>query len=202
MNIHEYRANKIEPVPILKLYQVFNLTAQTEGLNEAFYEPPEVQDELKPFERDEAAENLIRETGAKVIEKQGNRAFYDIKADHIVLPSREQFKGEAEPFYATALHELGHRTGHSSRLAREFGKSFGDSTYAKEELVAELTSAFCCAHLGFTKNISSNAAYIKNWLSVLKDDSKAIVRASSQAQKAADYIIGGAECTDYNNHNP
>lgn len=198
MNLQQYRANQIEAIPVLKLYRVFNVASQTEGLDKEFY-THEIEDELQPFEKDETAENLIRETGAVIIERDGNRAFYDRNADHIVLPNRLQFKGEKEPFYATALHEISHWTGHESRLNREFGESFGDDKYAREELVAELTSAFCCAHLGFTKTITSNASYIKNWLGVLKQDSKAIVKASAQAQKASDYIIGGAQCASYNN---
>lgn len=198
MSLNEYRENGINNIPVLKLYRVFNIASQTEGLDEAFY-TIEALEEMQEFEKDESAENLIRETGAKIIEREGNRAYYDRSEDHIVLPNRKQFKGEREPFYGTALHELGHWTGHKSRLNREFGESFGDDKYAKEELVAELTSAFCSAHLGFTKTISNNVSYLDNWLSILKSDSKAIVSASAQAQKASDYIIGGAECAEYNN---
>lgn len=198
MNFNQMQSLGINTIPVLKLYRVFNIASQTEGLDESFY-THDVEEELQSFEKDESAENLIKETGATIIEKESNRAFYDIAQDHIVLPNRNQFKGEKEPFYATALHELGHWTGHKSRLNREFGKSFGDSNYAKEELVAELTSAFCCAHLGFSKTITNNAEYLRNWLSILKQDSKAIVKASAQAQKASDYIIGGAECAEYSN---
>jgi antirestriction protein ArdC len=94
-----------------------------------------------------------------------------------------------EPFYATALHELGHWTGHPSRLNRDMSGSFGDSSYGREELVAELSSAFCCAALGFSKTISNNAAYIQNWLGILKQDNRVVVKAASEAQKAADYIL-------------
>jgi len=198
MSLDQYKANHIEAIPVLKLYRVFNVASQTEGLDEQFY-IHEIAQELKSFEKDESAENLIRETGAHIIERDGNKAYYDRASDHIVLPNRLQFNGEAEPFYATALHELGHWTGHKSRLNREFGERFGDDQYAKEELISELISAFCCGYLGFSKTISSNAGYIKNWLGVLKQDSKAIVSASAKAQKAADFIIGGAECASYNN---
>jgi len=89
------------------------------------------------------------------------------------------------------FHELVHATGSSSRLDRKKGKTFGDTDYAKEELVAELGAAFVCAALGFSQNVTNNSAYIKNWLGVLKQDEKAIIRASNQAQKAADYILKG-----------
>ncbi len=185
----------IQNVPIIKLYHVFNV-AQTEGLNEEFYHI-EPQGELTSFEKDEAAENLIKSTGAAIEITESNRAYYNPVRDKIMLPLREQFKGEAEPFYATALHELGHWTGHETRLNRKGGTVFGDAEYAKEELVAELTSAFCCAHLGFSKNITNNAAYIRNWLTILKKDNKAVVSAAADAQRAADYIIGGPEYTAY-----
>lgn len=178
-------------IPVLKLFHVFNV-AQTEGLDPAFYEVVP-QEPLQDFEKDDRAEKLILYTGAEIEIVESNRAYYNRAADKIRLPLREQFRGESEPFYATALHELGHWTGHPSRLNREFGMSFGDPAYAREELVAELCSAFCCAALGFSKTISSNSAYIKNWIGILKEDNKAIVRASAQAQKAADLILEGTQ---------
>ncbi|MEK7258013.1 MAG: zincin-like metallopeptidase domain-containing protein [Bacteroidota bacterium] len=183
----EQNEQGIKPVPILKLYHVFNV-AQTEGLKPSFYEV-KPQEPLQDFEKDDRAEALIRATDAAIEITQGNRAYYDPVNDKIKLPLREQFKGVAETFYATALHELGHWTGHASRLCRDMGGAFGDAPYGKEELVAELTSAFCCAALGFSKSISQNASYIKSWLGILKEDNKAVVKASFQAQKAADYIL-------------
>jgi len=106
------------------------------------------------------------------------------------MPLREQFNNQQESFYSVILHELGHWSGAKHRLNRPIGKSFGDPDYAREELVAELISALCCARLGFTKTINQNAAYLKSWLAILKSDSKAIVRAASAAQKGADYIFG------------
>lgn len=179
----------IRSIPIPKLYRVFNV-AQTEDLDPALYEA-EPKEPLQDFEKDERAEQLILSTGAEIEIVESNRAYYVPATDKIRVPLREQFKG-TEPFYGTTLHELGHWTGHETRLNRELIGSFGDPAYAKEELVAELTSAFCCAALGFSKTISNNAAYIKNWLGVLKADNKAVVTAASQAQKAADYILAFA----------
>jgi len=198
MSFNQVHAKGIEAIPILKIYRVFNLAAQTEGLDEHYYKI-EPQGELKDFEKDEAAENLIRATGATIIERRSNRAYYDRASDSIVLPMRDQFKGLKEHFYATALHETVHWTGHPERLNREFGERFGDSVYAKEELIAELGSAFLSAHLGFTQTITNNASYINSWLGIMKKDEKAIIAASAAAQKAADYIIGGAMCADYCN---
>ncbi len=143
----------ITSIPVLKQYRVFNI-AQTSGLNPAWYEI-EPQEPLQEFEKDEHAENLVKATGANIEIEASNQAYYNRVTDTIHLPLREQFKSQTEPFYATILHELGHWTGHNTRLNRTFGKSFGDTEYGQEELVAELTSAFCCAHLGFSKTISN-----------------------------------------------
>ena len=182
----QIKAQGLKKIFMLKLYRVFNV-AQTEGLDPHFYEV-EPQEPLQDFEKDERAENLIKATNAEIEITESNRAYYDPANDKIKLPLREQFKG-TQPFYGTALHELGHWTAHSTRLNRDLKGSVGDASHAKEELIAELSSAFVCASLGFSKTITNNAAYLKNWLGVLKKDNKAIVRASAQAQKAADYIL-------------
>lgn len=181
----QQKAKGLKKIFMLKMYRVFNVV-QTEGLAPEFYHI-EPQEPLPEFERNEKAENLISSTDAKIEIVKSNKAFYNPNLDKIQLPLREQFKG-TEPFYSTALHELGHWTGHPSRLNRDLKNKFGDASYAKEELVAELTSAFLCATLGFEKTITQNAAYLKGWLGALKKDNKAIVKAAQQAQKAADYI--------------
>lgn len=186
----ELKALGLKSIPILKLYRVFNV-AQTKDLDEEYYSATP-HEPLTAFEQDERAELLIQSTGADIEIIQSNQAYYDPHADKIRLPLREQFKGETEPFYATALHELGHWTGHKTRLDRTFGTSFGDPEYATEELIAELTSAFCCASLGFSKTITQNAAYINSWLGILKQDHKAVVKAAAQAQRASDFILASA----------
>ncbi len=92
-------------------------------------------------------------------------------------------------WHRTALHELGHATGHASRLKRDFSGSFGTKKYAFEELIAEMNAAFCCASLGIAPTVR-HADYIGSWLDVLREDNRAIVRAASQASKAADYLLG------------
>ena len=92
-------------------------------------------------------------------------------------------------YYGVSFHELGHWTGHASRLDRQFGKRFGDRAYAAEELVAELTSAFICAEFSINGNLQ-HAEYIGNWINMLKADSRAFFTAASAAQKAADFLRG------------
>ena len=97
-----------------------------------------------------------------------------------------------EAYYATLAHELTHWTKHKSRLDRDFGrKQWGDEGYAKEELVAELGAAFLCADLALTPEArADHAAYIQSWLTVLKDDKRAIFAAAAHAQRAVDYLHG------------
>ncbi len=119
----------------------------------------------------------------------GNRAFYAPSRDHIQLPDRDAFR-DTEGYYATLLHEIGHSTGSPKRLDREFGKRFGNDAYAFEELVAEFASAMMCGTLGVTDTPRpDHAAYISSWLSVLKNDKRAIFTAASKAQAAADLVL-------------
>ena len=99
-----------------------------------------------------------------------------------------------EGWYSTLLHELTHWSGHESRLAREFGKRFGDDAYAMEELVAELGAAFLCGDLGITAEPRpDHADYIGHWLRILKGDRQAIFTAASAANKAAEYLQAFSE---------
>jgi antirestriction protein ArdC len=165
---------------MLRYYNVFN-SAQVDG-----YTPKEIP--VLPIEqRIENAEAFFEALGAD-IQHGGNRAFYAPSKDKIVLPEFKQFK-DAESYYATRGHETVHWTGHESRCAREFGRRFGDNAYAFEELVAELGSAFLCAHLGLANEPRpDHASYINNWLEVLKGDKKAVFTAASKAQAALDFL--------------
>ncbi len=187
MSAGTYSALQIQKIPMLKGYSVFNIS-QVEGLPEEMYYVPENKVELPIFQRNEQAENLIKSTDANIEIRKSDKAYYSPMQDKITLPLREQFL-ENNKFYRTAIHELGHWTGHSSRLDRLKLTPFGSPEYAREELVAELTTAYICAMFGFENHITTNAEYIKSWLSVLKNDNKAIFRASSHAQKACDYIF-------------
>jgi antirestriction protein ArdC len=136
-----------------------------------------------------AAVALIDNSGAS-IQHGGDSAHYVPSMDYIQLPHMTAFSSP-EGYYGTALHELTHWTGHKSRLDRELNTGrFGDEAYAFEELVAELSSAFLCAttgvHMGYMDN---HARYLAGWLRVLKNDSKALMTAAAQAQKAHDYLV-------------
>jgi antirestriction protein ArdC len=91
-------------------------------------------------------------------------------------------------YYCTALHELGHWTAHPARLNRDLQHRYGSSAYAREELIAELASAFLCAHLNVVPQVR-HADYLGHWLQILKEDAKAIFHAASQASKACDFIL-------------
>jgi len=127
------------------------------------------------------------------LETAGSKAFYSSLTDRVTMPPRELFT-TAEEYYATLLHELTHSTGHTKRLARETiteAAPFGSATYSKEELCAEMGSAFLCAEAGISPVVIENqAAYLAGWLSKLRDDRKLLVYAAAQAQKAADFILG------------
>ena len=169
-------------VPFLKRFTVFNVE-QCESLPPHIVPPPTL---APASERVPDAERLIAGTGASIREG-GGEAYYHRGEDFIRLPPRGDFLTPAD-YYCTALHELGHWTAHPSRLARDLGNRFGSSAYAREELIAELTSAFLCAHLTIVPQVR-HADYLAHWLAVLKEDSRAIFHAASQASKASDFIL-------------
>lgn len=138
-------------------------------------------------------EALIRRSCADM-RLGGDRAFYAPTLDYIQVPRPEAFFDPVN-WHRTALHELGHWSGASHRLARDLTGPFGSAQYAREELVAELSAAFTCASLGVTPTVR-HADYIGDWLQVLRDDDRAIVRAASAASKAADYLLAFREATD------
>ena len=176
-----------QKIPFMKGYTVFNVE-QVEGLPAHYYAQP--VNTLSVEQRMETAEKFIKATGAE-IRHGGNSAFYAPSRDLVQIPPFETFK-DKEGYYATVLHELTHWTKHKNRLDRDFGKSkFGNESYAREELVAELGAAFLCADLGITPEVrEDHAVYLDSWLKVLKDDKRAIFRAVAHAQRAADYLSG------------
>ena len=117
----------------------------------------------------------------------GSRAFYTPAQDYVQVPPPQAYF-EPINWHRTALHELGHASGAPHRLNRDLSGSFGSKKYAFEELVAEMNAAFCCASLGIAPTVR-HADYIGSWLEVLREDNRAIVRAASQASKAADWLL-------------
>jgi len=171
-------------IAFMKGYTVFN-TEQIDGLPAQYQHTP--RPALPKMELHEAAEAFFAGTGATV-RHGGSRAFYVPSQDFVQLPAPEAFR-DVESYEATKAHEFIHWTGHPSRNAREFGKRFGDSAYAFEELVAELGAAFLCADLGITPEVrEDHAAYLAHWLQVLKQDKRAIFTAAAAAQRAADTL--------------
>ncbi|MCG6111530.1 MAG: zincin-like metallopeptidase domain-containing protein [Paracoccus sp.] len=169
---------------VLKTSWAFNLS-QVEG-----YEGPGLAE--VPVHEPTAAEGLMLAAGVDV-RLRGNQAFYHPRLDYVQLPAPWDFTSR-DAFQSVLLHEAGHWTGHSSRLAREYGKRFGDQAYSFEELVAELTAAFLCADLGISNEPrNDHAEYVANWLQVLKGDSRAIFTAASAASKACDYLLAFQE---------
>ena len=169
-------------VPFLKRFTVFNV-AQIDGLPEGFAPDPTPlpEREIVPV-----AESVIAASGVD-FRVGGDRAFYVPSLDFVQVPPQPVFFQQID-YYRTCLHELTHSTGHSSRLGRDLSNGFGSKGYAFEELIAEMGSAFLCAALGIVPTVR-HADYIANWLAVLREDNRAIVRAASQASKAADWLL-------------
>jgi antirestriction protein ArdC len=167
-------------VRLLRLFTVFNV-AQIENLPARLIEPEAVIG----WDTVGEAEAIISKSGAD-IRYGGNAAYYSPGPDRIQLPARGAFK-RAEDFYATALHELIHHTAHPTRCARPLNPK-GHPGYAMEELIAELGSAFLCAHCRLDGELH-HPEYLSHWLEALKADKRAIFTASAQAQKAADYLL-------------
>ena len=169
-------------IPFLKRFTVFNLV-QCEGLPDeiAVTTPP-----LKPEFIEPRVEALIMATGVD-FRIGGDRAFYMPSQDRVQVPPPQAYF-EPIDWHRTVLHELGHASGHPSRLNRDLSGTFGSQKYAFEELVAEMNAAFCCASLDIMPTVR-HADYIGSWLEVLREDNRAIFRAASQASKASDYLL-------------
>ena len=169
-------------VHFLKRYTVFNV-AQCDGLPDGLnvVREPSPDCEIVPH-----AEALIIATGAD-FRIGDDEAFYVPSEDFIRIPNQTAYTDQIN-YYRTAFHELGHWTGHKTRLDRSLTTKFGTVDYAREELVAEMATAFVCASLGIIPTVR-HADYIGNWLQVLKVDARAIVRAASLASKACDFLL-------------
>lgn len=181
-----------EIFPFLQYSNLFHLS-QCENI-ESRLEPIICNPDIEPIQ---AAQNIldgyISRSGVTVSHvKGGTRASYNPVSDTITLPEMGQFES-AEEYYSTAYHEASHSSGHKSRLNRDIGTSkFGSVNYSREELIAEIAACILMNAAGIERpyTFENSAAYIKNWIGVLKEDAKAIVSASGKASKAADLILG------------
>ena len=173
--------------PVYRTYKVFNaeqcggLPARTERRSAENWNPIE------------AAERVLRHSGAQIRHTGDDRAYYDLARDRIVLPHRDQFP-DAPSYYQTALHELGHWTGHPSRLNRETlvrgtEAGFWSTLYAREELRAEISSMITGDRLELGHDPSRHAGYVRSWVRALRDDPREIYRAARDAQQMSDWTI-------------
>ena len=181
-----YRYEKLK-VPYVRQYTVFN-AEQADGLPERANPTPEPL-----WKVHQEAERVMEDAGVPVRHVAGDRAYYHMKRDEIVLPERGQFPS-ANHYYQTALHELGHSTGHESRMNREtliqgIDGGFGSPQYAREELRAEISAMMTGERVGVGHDPSRGAAYVEGWIQALEEDPREIRRAAADAQKISDFVL-------------
>ena len=184
METEDKESGEPKKAPLLRLYHVFN-AAQCEGLKDT---PEEIQMPVtKP------AEIVAKMPQPPVVKHGMAQAFYSPTDDCVGMPERERFESEAS-YFAALFHELIHATGHEKRLKRTSiteRNGYGSDPYCKEELIAELGSAFLCGYADIVdRTIDNSAAYLEGWLKQFQNDRTLIVYAAAQAQKAADFILG------------
>ena len=181
-----YRRERL-PTPVVRQYTVFN-AEQADGLPAR---PAPGSEPLWRVHRD--AERVLEDSGIPLRHVAGDRAFYSLNRDEIVLPERVQFPS-ANHYYQTALHELGHGTGHPERMNRAslivgMSEGFGSPAYAKEELRAEISAMMTGERVGVGHDPSRGAAYVEGWVAALEEDPREIRRAAADAQKISDFVL-------------
>lgn len=184
-------------LPILKYYKVFN-GKDIEGIDFdlANFKKGYIDKEIPAIDENRlpVAEAIIKHypTPQPKIFYGGDQAYYNSGTDKVQMPHLSDFD-TAQDFYRTMFHELSHSTGHRSRLERKLGNTFGSKDYAFEELIAEFGATFLSAEAGIIWHTNKNhAAYLKNWNRVLvhlQDDNRFLMRAATQAQKVADFVL-------------
>lgn len=182
----------------LRYYSVFNILTQVEGI-EPKHDWTQDKAPENSHEAVENAENIIEryinsaDAPTFKVVKGSNEAYYSPMQDLVVVPDKSQFD-LIEGYYGTAFHELTHSTLKSTRCDRKAenkNAAFGSKEYSREELVAEMGSAFLSTSAGLdtSKTLDNSVAYLQSWIKKLQNDPKMIVQASSQAEKAAEYIL-------------
>lgn len=188
------KRNEIEDDYILKqkIYTVFN-GSQIEGLEK-------IELRLNDINEDEVVERVSLGLGVPIIETyNSDRACYNVQKDEILIPLKGQFKSQVV-YVSTVMHELGHSTGHESRLNRDIKNTFGTEAYAFEELVAEITSSFMGEYVNqpVTEELMNNhKAYIQSWAAAIKKDKNFLFKAVKEADRAADYMVEHAHLEDF-----
>ena len=187
---------EIKEIPYLRYYNVFHFN-QCENIA-----PRHIISSCRPVAADSAANAIISSyletSGVKLRHQDICRAFYRPSDDTVTLTKQSQFKNTSA-YYSTVFHELVHSTGHASRLNRiDCTAHFGSEEYSKEELVAEIGAATLVNHAGLeaADSFRNNAAYIRSWVQVLRNDKRFIVSASGKAEKAVGLILGTSECKE------
>lgn len=183
-------------IPMLRYYCVFNVE-QCDGLDY-----PKENLPVREFNAIEQCENIVAAMPKQpILTHNEQRAYYRRSEDKVNMPKKETFD-KPENYYSTLFHELTHATGHESRLGRlqDAVSNFGDSNYAKEELIAEMGASFLCNTAGIMeRTIDNSASYINSWLKALKNDRKLVISAASKAQQAAEFILGKLPATEAQN---
>lgn len=181
---HKYEKYSIRP----RLFTVFN-GDQIEGI-------PEIKEELNyEIRKSEVVDRVAAGMGVPIIEEKQDRAYYVPDKDEIHLPLKEQFESE-NAYQSTALHELGHASGHAGRLNRDHCGCFGTEDYAFEELVAEMSAAFMGEYFETEPSaaeLENHKAYVQGWAKAIRNDKNYLFRAIKQAEEAADYMIEKGE---------
>lgn len=183
----ENEEGKVDYIPVLRYYSLFNAD-QCDGLD---LPKPVVQTWPENEQIDKAEQVIVEMPDRPAIEIAGSQPCYIPASDKVIIPEIIRFHSSGE-YYSALFHELTHSTGHAKRLARDGivnADSFGSSSYSREELVAEMGAAFLCAYCGIDNTLENSAAYVQGWLKALRNDSKLAIKAASQAQKAANYIL-------------
>ena len=173
---------------LLRQYAVFNAD-QIDGLPERYHAQAKAVQKMPESIHRPKLEALFDKIPA-IVRHNGFQAYYNRTRDEIVLPPIDAFE-TYEGYFSVRAHETAHWSGAEHRLGRKFGARFGDSAYAMEELVADITAAILGGALGLPEaELDNHAAYLAHWIKILKSDKNAILTAASKADEAVNFILG------------